>query len=611
MNKYLCTNDVLQDLCGLQPIKIDAIAELIKGKRWLACDTETSGLSPIDNVVTMLQIYDGQNVYVIDCQTVDCQPLKETFESLDTTTIWHNAKFDVKFLKQLDIHPEKVYDTMLADKVIHCGKNMRFGLKDLILRYLDIVMEKEVRASFIGHTGTFNKAQLTYGIEDVVHLITIVKKQKALIDKYNVQPVIDLENQAVLAFADIEYNGLYLDKEVWSGIASKVGTKVDKLMYDMDMDLLHRFPEYKDMQLKMFSIGRPVTINWDSQQQVLACFQKIYKNIESVGADVLKTLKNPLVQKFVQYKELTKLTNAYGEDFYKYLHGDGRVHTNFSQVLYTGRVSSSSPNMQQIPADNTYRNAFGCSDPDWVMVSSDFSAQELCIIAYGSKDPVWLDVLANGGDLHSRCASLVFGDAWNNLGSTDDERKNTEEGGKYRKMVKTVSFGLCYGMQAGGLSRTLDIPKKEAKNLIKRYFQVFPRIKNFLDMAAGYGVDNGFIKTFKPFGRVRHFENWAWEMDFETKSQIERWSMNTPIQGSAADQTKLALINLRRWLKDNPHIRAKVVCTVHDQIDMEAHKDDAKIVGDNLSRIMAEAANVNCPGDLIKCDVTITKNWTK
>ena len=612
MSKYFITNDPLQDLFGLEPLTIVEVVERISDKQWLSMDTETSGLSPIDDILTMIQIFDGTNTYIIDAQSVDVTPLNTVMKDTNITKIFHNAKFDIKFLKQAQIGPEKVFCTMLADKVIHCGKNMRFSLADLLLRYFDIEMSKEVRGSFIGHKGTFTKAQIEYGIDDVAHLINIVRKQKPQIDRLNLQKVIDLENEAVLAFADIEYNGLYLDKDAWSKVADAAKEKADTLFYKMDMEVYKRYPQYHERQLDMFGLARPVTINWDSPSQVLELFKIKYKNLDSVNAKLLKSLGDPLVKDYVQYKEASKAYNAYGPEFYKYLHSDGKVHTNFNQVLFTGRVSSSGPNLQQIPSDNIYRNAFKPKEDGWKMVSSDFSAQELCVIAYGSKDPVWLDVLRNGGDLHSRCAELVFGDAWLKLGKDTNERKATEQGQKLRKHVKTINFGLAYGMGAASVADQLGITKKQAKKLIDKYYEVFPRIKGFLDMAGEYGVENGFIRTFRPYGRIRHFENWDFELDNETKAQITRWSKNTPIQGSAADMTKEAMVLIRKYLNDNNlNDKVKMVCAVHDQVDTECSADIAEEWAVKLTELM-EQAGVTIVGEgLLKAETDINNAWTK
>lgn len=242
------------------------------------------------------------------------------------------------------------------------------------------------------------------------------------------------------------------------------------------------------------------------------------------------------------------------------------------QILETGRVSSRGPNMQQIPALETYRNAFIPEDKDWVFVSSDFSAQELCIIAYGSKDPVWLQVLREGGDLHGTCAELIFGDKWIKLGDSNEVRKNTSEGKKLRTHVKTLNFGLAYGMGAFSLSKQLDISEDDASELIEKYYETFPKIRGFLERIGKYGADHGHIRTYNPFRRIRHFDKWkGGDTDPKDMAKIVRASKNTPIQGTGADMTKLALVMVRKRLKTYPN--AKMVLTVHDEINTIAHKD--------------------------------------
>jgi DNA polymerase I-like protein with 3'-5' exonuclease and polymerase domains len=175
-----------------------------------------------------------------------------------------------------------------------------------------------------------------------------------------------------------------------------------------------KLSKYKQaMQIDMFSTTcRQTHINWDSPKQVLECFN-LLEPMESVNGKYLLKFRNKylLVKQYIKYKEKSKLANAYGEEFFKFIKSDGKIHTNFNQILATGRVSSSDPNMQQMPSNNLYRNCF-IAPKDWVFVSSDYSSQELNVIAYGSKDPVFLQALENGEDLHSVCAELVFGQEW-------------------------------------------------------------------------------------------------------------------------------------------------------------------------------------------------------
>ena len=612
MSNFFITNSPTQDLFGLASASIEEMATMLDGSPILGIDTETTGLDFIDDQLLMVQIYNGEHNFVVDARTVHWEPhLKPFLEDKEVIKIAHNMKFDYKWFLKHECRIENAYDTMLAEKVIHGGKKgLRFGLKNLMYLYFDIEMSKETRNTFVGHRGDFTRAQVVYGLGDTEKLLKIRELQMEQVNELGLRNVVNLENNAVLAFADIEYNGLFLDKDAWETAAKEVKTQIDTLFGEVEDILYDDFPEYRENQIDMFGGGRLCTLNWKSPKQVLAFMQKIDHTLESVGAPALKpiTYKHRIIEKYVSYKEKSKLYNAYGPDFYKYLKSDGKVHTSFDQILDTGRVSSRGPNMQQIPADNTYRNAFIPKDKDWLYVSSDFSAQELCIIAYGSKDPVWLSVLRKGGDLHSTCAELIFGTQWTSLGPNP---KETPEGKKLRTHVKTINFGLAYGMGAFSLSNQLGITENEAKTLIKKYYATFPKIKGFLESLAKYGREHGSIRTFAPFRRIRSFDHW--DKDDTPRAEmakIERASKNTPIQGTGADMTKYALVKIRKLIHER-QLPVKMVLTVHDEINTIVHKDYAEEWAQLLSKTMEESAEVILGPGLLKSEADITAKWQK
>ena len=315
-----------------------------------------------------------------------------------------------------------------------------------------------------------------------------------------------------------------------------------------------------------------------------------------------------------------KLATSYGKDFFKFVSGDGKIHTSFNQILDTGRVASSKPNMQQIPADNKFRNCF-IAPPDWCFVSSDYSSQELNVIAFGSKDPVWLDALQRGQDLHSVCADLVYGNEW--LESAEDDcayllsraKCNCPKHKKLRTNVKTINFGLAYGMGPHKLADTLTISTKEAEELIEKYFNAFPSIGGFLEKLGSYGKKFGYIKTFPPYNRKRWFPNWypkIWDnkSDKMELGSIERASKNTPIQGASADMTKLALIYVRDFIR-RTNAPVKLVMTVHDQIDTICSIDYADKWVVKMTELMEKAALVVVTNGLLKADTNISKSWEK
>jgi DNA polymerase-1 len=389
-------------------------------------------------------------------------------------------------------------------------------------------------------------------------------------------------------------------------------------------DRLQKFVS-KYVQTDMFTAVedlRKIDIKWTSPKQVLEVFQCLVPKLDNVnGKQMYKyRFKYPLIDRYVKYKEAMKLCTSYGDAFFKNLAADNKIHTNFHQILDTGRVSSSKPNMQQIPADNVYRNCFTAPD-GWSFVSADYSSQELNVIAFGSKDPVWIKALENNEDLHSTCAELVYGDEWINSAEdncvymTKKQKCNCKAHKKLRTNVKTINFGLAYGMGPNKLSDTLNISIEAAKNLIEKYFQAFPSIKGFLDKLGNFGKRFGYIKTFPPYNRKRWFSTWypkIWnnKSSMMELGSIERASKNTPIQGASADMTKKALVLVRDCIATN-NLPVKVVMTVHDQIDTICRNDQLPLWKPLMKDLMEQAALEIVTNGLLKAEVTVSNCWEK
>ena len=611
---------------------IDEVVKYCEDKPVLGIDTETEGFDFTCKKMIMFQIGDENNQYVIDTRVVDIEPLRHILEHRDIVKIFHNAKFDYKFIKRwANIECEGIYDTFLTERVLNCGRDgVKYGLKDVCKKYLNVELNKEVRNQFIGLTGQpFREDQIVYGAKDVEYLLGVRKHQLPLIDKYKLNNVVDLENKAVTAFADIEYNGLDLDSEKWKEIEAVNMDKADKLESDLDEMLRndHRVRHFvsKYIQTDMFTPVeeiRDVDVKWTSPKQVLDVFKCIVPKLENVnGKQMYKyRFKYPLINKYVKYKEAMKLCTSYGDAFFKNLSGDKRIHTSFHQILDTGRVSSSKPNMQQIPADNIYRNCFTAPD-GWSFVSSDYSSQELNVIAFGSKDPVWIKALENNEDLHSTCAELVYGELWydaadKNCAYMKNKIKcNCKQHKKLRTNVKTINFGLAYGMGPNKLADTLNISLDGAKELIKKYFKAFPAIKGFLDKLGNFGKKFGYIKTFPPYNRRRWFTNWypkiwARKSSFMELGSIERASKNTPIQGASADMTKRALVLMRDYI-NTLDVPVKLVMTVHDQIDTICQDEYVDWWSSKMKELMEQAALEIVTNGLLKAEVTVSNCWEK
>jgi DNA polymerase-1 len=613
--RFIGTNSPLNDI---QTATIQECKAYCESKTVLGVDTETEGFDFTCKKLIMFQIGDKDRQYVIDTRDVDIEPLREVLESNKIVKVLHNAKFDYKFIKRwAGISMEEMYDTFLAERVINCGKqDYGYSLARCVERYLGLTLDKETRNKFVGLKGQpFTVDQIQYGANDVVYLLDIREKQLVKIHSLELHNVASLENKVVKVFSEIEYEGLMIDEDKWTAMAEdnvklafEQELKLDDMVLAHPLLTKYRIPVQVDMFAPMDEV-RKTHINWGSPSQTLALFQNLVPTLEDVNGKKLNKhrYKHKLIDEYIRYKERTKLANAYGTKFFNYVNCDGKVHTNFSQILDTGRVSSSKPNMQQIPSDNTFRNCF-VTEPGWVFVSSDYSSQELNVIAYGSQDPVWLDALERGLDLHGVCADLVFEDKWRSADA--DEKK------KLRTQIKAINFGLAYGMGPFKLADTLQISKREAEALIEKYFTEFPNIRDFLTKLGTFGTRNGYIRTFKPFKRRRWFDTWYPKIwDDRSKLQefgsIERASKNTPIQGSSADMTKLALIYIFDEIQNNWKGDVKIVMTVHDQIDTVCKQEIAESWAVKMTELMEKAAIKIIPNGLLKADTNISATWEK
>ena len=451
-------NPKLLDCCEV--VTIQDVVDYCNSVNIIAVDTETTGLNHLDDKMIMLQIGDDKQQFVIDTRCIDIEPLRDILEG-DKLKVLHNVKFDYKFLRQYNIRLNNVWDTMLTSQVIHCGKELSHSLSSVLSRELGIEIDKSVRSSFISKgSDEFTESEIVYGAKDVKYLIQLYHSQLITVIQHNLVQITELENKASLAYADIEYNGIGLDKDNWLRLAKQAAYKVKSMCDVLDTYIesnpkLNKFvDDYVQGDLFMdVSQLRKVNVKWSSPKQVLDVFKTYGLTIDDVNAKNLHVhSKNEFVKPYIKYKEQAKLATSYGDKFLENVDSDGRIRTSFKQILNTGRVASGKPNMQQIPADNDYRNCFVSGYDDWVFVSGDYSSPELCIIATGSKDPVWIKALEDGEDLHSVCAELVYGKEWQDAAEPDcaymqsKVKCNCPGHKKLRTNVKSINFGLAYGM---------------------------------------------------------------------------------------------------------------------------------------------------------------------
>lgn len=624
---YLVTTEPHSSECtdGYEYMPWEAALAALRDHVYLFLDIETTGFNfQSDDILSIQIAHDTNDQFIF---LFNKEKLPSLFEVINSCKmlVGHNIKFDLKFLMHYGLQVNvSIYDTMLCEQVLVNGTNLRAGLDSVVQRYCQVRLDKSVRATF-SRGGTLSARQLQYAADDVKYLKPVMLAQISALKKNDLMHVARLECQACLAFLEIEYNGLTLDRESWLRMVDKLRVRShlseSAMNTVIDTDSTFESCRMPASQLDMFLPDSEVMgtrLNWDSPMQTLRVFQCIDNSIMGTSErDTLKIAAVHDIGKLLRkYREQTKKVSSFGESFMSHVYEDGKIHPRFVQIKRTGRVSCKEPNMQQIPADNAYRNCF-ITDPDHVFVSADYSSQELCIIAHGSKDPVFNHALRNGHDLHSVCAALVFGERWKEAAEDSCvfeqgfEKCKCPDHKKLRTAVKSINFGLAYGMGPKKLSETMEISMSEASTLIENYFKAFPKIKDFLEGMSRSGVKNGFIKTFKPWGRTRWFDDWLPRgMDMGVRGRIERVSKNTPIQGTAADMTKHALVLCHTYIKEN-NLPVKLVMTVHDQIDTTCPRDFAEEWAAKLKELMEEAATHIMGNDLLKAEVDITDKWSK
>jgi len=310
--------------------------------------------------------------------------------------------------------------------------------------------------------------------------------------------------------------------------------------------------------------------------------------------------KHPVIEVILEQRELAKLKSTYVDALPKLVNPHtGRLHTSYNQTgTVTGRLSSSDPNLQNIPIrtelGRRVRRAF-VAEPGWQLISADYSQVELRIMAHVSGDEGLLGAFARGEDIHATTASAIFGVPMAQV---------TPE---MRRVAKAVNFGLAYGQTAYGLAQTTGLTQGEAENFIKTYFERFPRVREYIDTTKALATRQGYVETL--LGRRRYFPELlpGSHADHNVRLAAERMAINAPIQGSAADIIKIAMIRLHQALGEQG-FRARMILQVHDELVVEAPDKEVDAVAPLMRQVMEHAFDLKAP---LKADLTVGPTWEK
>jgi DNA polymerase-1 len=602
---------------------ISELLEYFKNKKEIGVDTETTGYDPHTNDILSIQFGTHEDQFVVNCKEIPLYTVKSIFEQ-DSLFLFQNAKFDLKYLMKDNIYPKNIYDTFLAELVLNTGierGEQRLGLDDLTWKYCDVKLDKTIRGN-INREGLSERV-IKYAADDTKYLSIIKQHQQQQIEQWQLQKVIDLENEVVKVFAQMEYDGVSLNEEKWKDISKLTSAKIKELEASLDTivtedDKLRPFVP-NAVQTNLFGFAeRKVNINWSSSQQKQDILKALGIVEDSTGDRILQRNKNKhrLIPILIEYNKYKKLNDAFGKAFLGFINKKTkRIHPDIWPILSTGRIAVSKPNLNQIPSKGELGEKIrSCFIPQegYKIVGGDYSGFELRVIAEYSQDPVWLEAFNTGGDLHSILCSKTFNIPLDKVKEPFPPKPDL----KYRDVQKTVNFGLAYGMSHYKLADTIQVPEEEAKTTINKFFKAVPKVKTFLNLLGNLGKERGFIRSGGDISRVRWFPKWILSQDksnkdrFKILGEIERASMNSPIQGTNANVIKLALINVYKEIKQN-NWPVKILLSVYDEIQTECREDKAEEWKVKLEEIMINSAKEFIKTIPVLADCHVSDYWTK
>lgn len=494
-----------------------------------------------------------------------------------------------KLLSFLDFHEEDaVFDAGLAAYLLQPNQS-EYEYDTLAKVYLDVTLPSEKEMLGKEKLGYFSfedeRVQKWMAYQAIVpYKIKSVLREK--LKETGMESLYDeMELPCLYALYEMEKNGIRVDGEALHQYGKKLRTRIEELT-----------AEIHAMAGEEFNINSPKKLGEILFEKLGLKNGKKTKTGYSTSAEVLEKLKNahPIIPKILEYRQLTKLNSTYAEGLAGYIRADGRIHGKFHQtVTVTGRISSADPNLQNIPTrmplGREIRKVF-IPEEGSVFVDADYSQIELRVLAHMSGDAALIAAYQADEDIHAITASQVFDVPLDQVDST------------LRRKAKAVNFGIVYGISSFGLGQDLDISRKEAEGYIEKYFATYGKVKEFLDRTVEDAKKNGYTVTM--FGRRRPIPELA-SSNFMTRSFGERAAMNAPVQGTAADIIKIAMVRVNRRLKKE-HLQSKLVLQIHDELIIETKKEEVEIVQKILVQEMMHAAHLAVP---LLVDANVGDSW--
>lgn len=579
-----------------------SLIEHLQQQESICMDTETTGTDAnlAELVGLSFSTKEGEGYYIpLSANIEEVQPILEEFravlENENIAKIGQNIKYDILILKWYGISVKgKLFDTMLAHYLIDPDTRHNMDvLSENYLGYTPVSITKLIgpKGKNQGNMRDVPVEQVVdYAAEDADVTLQLANVFRPMLKELNAEELArDVENPLVYVLADIEKEGVKIDIETLINYSKELETDIRKFEQNV-----------YDKCGVTFNLASPKQLGevLFDKLQLDPKAKKTKTGQYQTGEDVLLALahKSDIVQDILDFRQLQKLKSTYVDALPLLVNPKtGRVHTSYNQaVAATGRLSSNNPNLQNIPIRSDrgreVRKAFIPRDENHVLLSADYSQIELRIIADISKEENMLDAFNKGIDIHTATAARVYGIAIEEV--TSNQRRN----------AKAVNFGIIYGQSAFGLSQNLGIPRKEAAEIIEQYFTQYPGIKRYMSDTMNFARENGFVETI--LGRRRYLR------DINSANQTvrgfaERNAINAPIQGSAADMIKVAMINIHKDIHDQG-LQSKMTMQVHDELVFDVLKTEVEAMKKIISHRMKTAIKTTVP---IEVEIGEGLNW--
>ncbi len=629
-----------QDEPNRECYDLDVLGNLHE-KEYTVLDFEADGLDPYTLKPILLGLYYEGDEYIINLLTFSKEQIKEVFDNIQPE-IWiiHNAKYDYElFLCQYNVKLKKIWCTQLCSQVLYNGTDLGHGLDDCLIRHFNVYLNKSTRNTFINRDLSLpiTDEEIEYLAGDLKHLRLLQQRQYQRGIEQHLLETFALENAYIPVIAHMELAGIKVNEVKLRAFVR--GLEIELINKDAEVRkeiarLSRLYPnllkertkkstkqQAATNQLGLFNTGDYVDqkklikeININSPVQIKVILSRCKVFIESTKEEFLEKFKlenpksdvNLFIEKLLDYRGTKKLISTYGEKFFRWVNPiTGRIHTNYSQCFtQTGRLSSSSPNLQNIPKNKLLRNAFEADDMEkYTLVDVDMSGQELRLAASYSQDKLILANFNEGLDLHGVLATktmyLMTGD--------DTIIVSKEVNSDFREKHKRVLFGFIYGAGAQRIADVLNIPLETAKEVHTTLKQTLKGLDIFIETHKRLAVNKKVVRDCSKINRLRYFNTHT--LREAPSYEVEKEGCNFPIQSTGASMMKEAGIAILKYIEDN-NLDCQIKMQVHDEYIVQIPTNRLDIANE-IQRIMEEVGTTYLEGVKMKSDMLVFPYWNK